>query len=545
MMKKIIQASLLLFLICFASVAQKQGLAVLVSANENSGFNSIIIDDFKAFKRLNSNQEMFYYDWEEGKKLTPVGNDGTNPVDKLMFVELYSEVESRPRLQLVTDSTGKTVSAFYPIRPELNLKLKIVDLKSTEILFLTQFSLNTSSDELVASNRGSGRFDVSINFKESFSADPSFMRLNNKGFEEAERKAYEKYKQKIHENKVAAFKEFSSYCVRRFYYAQEVLIDKYFTIKKDGIVEDKVKFVKSDLSLKDGYSTSDYIDFYEIQKFGEHVSYDKGYTFKVESIDSTGSELKLAMFGNQKRLAELILNDAQVLITNNESVLNNKVREIGNEEIQTVAVKKNCINCFMNLESNLAAVPSIRVLERADFEFRHFRELLKSEKNIDNFSNDDYYKMLGVRYLFSIEDDKLTSTDIETGRIIGTESKEGKILGFKFSASTSPVVIKTMFLNTFDKEMEIFEYTNVKKKTVKEVRVYNPFGVILGERVLIYKQQEETVGGKKLSRNILIGEGYIRSVVNKHLANLYVQKGNKELLEMKNSGAKVVLEYKL
>jgi hypothetical protein len=309
-----------------------------------------------------------------------------------------------------------------------------------------------------------------------------------------------------------------------------------------------IKTIKSTASLKDSIKIGEAMGLYEVVKFGGFITTRYVNHFYAKAVNEAGSELDLQGLASKKNLAETLKEgkDNDFILAPNMLSLKEFNRQInGLKEPQNVAIKTQCMFCQTSLERNLMTVPSVKLIERSAGALKYFRNLAKSEKFIDLVDGDDQFKQLGVKYLFYKEDNTLKSTDIETGRVIGSSTSQGKFLGLKLNNAESPMVIKTLFADTFNKPIQVLSYSEETKNKVKEVIITNEFGLLHGEVFNIYSEESEDVNGKEVKRYQKIGEGIARRPISELVAPMKVTDGEKDFFEAKSKGKNIVIQYRL
>lgn len=534
--------------------AQKQTIAVLLETEDNSEkYSKIITSKISKTESAFGNIKFLYYDWEEGKSLKATEHEDVIPPTHVYFVDIRKNVIERPDLQLLTDTLGNTVQAFYVVSASLRCHLKLVELKTTEVLHLSTSTYATPKFGNSGNNSMMGRnslfdepFRIVIDFKKEFKEDPAkLQKANPKEFNKLEEALFLKVK-KVYTNKLEkTITSWGTQIGKKVELYARGLENKSYKILTKDVEDTKIKEVKSNITSNDGYSVDDWIAMYETMNTNGRFSYNNVCEFRITAIDSLGSTLRIEPFGDKQRLAELVNSDAEIILSNNERPLLNRLMRENATDVQNVSIKKECINCSMGLQMSLTTIPTIRLLERADFEFKHFREIMKLENNIGAMSDDQYYKSVGVRYIFYNDGDKLQTTDLVTGRVLGSQANESKLLGIKFSDTTSPYIIKTLLHETFDKNIEMTQVLDESKKSIKEISLYSPFGLLPMEVINVYGVDEEKVNGKKLLRKTLVAECYVVGNINKQESRVKVRKGGRDLKDLLEIKKPLVFEYRI
>jgi hypothetical protein len=323
----------------------------------------------------------------------------------------------------------------------------------------------------------------------------------------------------------------------------------YPLIKNDSLLDDKkVKSIRCTASIKDSVKVGDSFGLYEVVKFDNFASTRFINNFNVESVNDKGSDLKLTFFGSKRKLAEALREgkDNEFIVATTTAAIKNYNQKLNNiTEMQTVGVRKTCMFCSPALEKSLMAVPTVKLVERNVPVLQYFRDLAKLDKFMDVANGDEQFKQLGVRYLFYKDGSKLQSTDIETGRILGSETAETRFLGLTLDNSNSPMTAKSLFMETFNKEMQIIKYTEETKNKIKEILLSSQFGILPGESFKIFIEETEDVNGKQVKRNVQIGEGFVAKTLSDMVGIMKVKDGEKEFFKARAEGKKVVIKYRL
>jgi hypothetical protein len=492
MTKNILSILLLTFLWQNTS-AQKQTIAVLLETEDNSEkYSKIITSKISKTESAFDNIKFLYYDWEEGKSLKAIEHEDVIPPTHIYFVDIRKDVIERPDLQLLTDTLGNTIKAFYVVSASLRCHLKLLELKTTEVLHLSTLTYATPKFGNSGNNSMMGRnslfdepFRIVIDFKKEFKEDPAkLQKANPKEFNKLEEALFLKVK-KVYTSKLEkTITSWGTQIGKKVELYARTLENKSYKILTKNVEDTKIKEVKSNITSNDGYSVDDWIAMYETMNTNGRFSYNNVCEFRVTEIDSLGSTLRIEPFGDKQRLAELVNSDAEIILSNNERPLLNRLMRENASDVQNVSIKKECINCSMGLQMSLTTIPTIRLLERADFEFKHFREIMKLENNIGAMSDDQYYKSVGVRYIFYNDGDKLQTTDLVTGRVLGSQANESKLLGIKLN-------------------------------------------------------------GKKLLRKTLVAECYVVGNINKQESRVKVRKGGRDLKDLLEIKKPLVFEYRI
>ncbi|MES2797344.1 MAG: hypothetical protein V4683_15330 [Bacteroidota bacterium] len=509
--------------------------AVLIPNFTNSDkyysiINKAIFEDYK------DNDRIHLFDWDESNHTTRQlrYNEIKRPISLVKYTSIkLSNFNLKPAIEIKTDTSGKTISVQFNLYPTANFATKTIEVKTSNIVsYLAINPSNTSSNLSTAI--------MVPKFLDEFGGDPTKIR-------KADSKQYDKLVEKLTEKLKPLFEErYKEFCI---YYGSVLSsyigrfnseqINRSFKVIRNPEDDDekKIKFITFDGARKDSLKHNNTLLLYQIVEFDNRKSTKFVDGFYVEDVGESKSTAKMSMWGNKKELAELLKGaDELRLFTSGKAALEYNKSMNSNMVEYNVAVNKNCIFCDYGLESILLSIPVLNTIERNANELFKFQEMAKLGKYIDYNSQDLLNKQLGVKYLFYRYAGNLMSTDIETGKIIGSEGT------YKNSSRT---LVKNLFSETFDKKIEFLKNNEATKNKVKEIVLYSDFGFGAGEEMIIYTIEEEKVGNKILKRKVTIGEGKIKETISDFICVLKVKDGEKELFELQNQKKEFFLEYKI
>jgi len=446
-------------------------------------------------------------------------------------------------LTLVTDTTGKTKEAYFRITSEVKLITKQIELKTSEIIDIKQNTYKSQPQTSMRLDKKDRDIIMVDKFAEEFGGDPA--KLKKEHFDTYNKrlaKVREKYMPQLterlsellvlHAGSVAdQLKRFEPLTIGRAY---QVLRDA------DSADEKKIKSLNFAATAKDNIKVGEYMILYEVVNFEGHKSLRYVSPFRVDEVGEKSAKADLASLGGKKALAELMRNKAElVMFENKRSALVYGRQLSSDKEDYIVGVRKNCVFCNLDLEGSLQVLPNVKVVERNAPELVFFQKIAKLEMFIDYGSEELFNKQLGVKYLFYKEGDQILATDIETGRIIGSEIPPGWL------AANYGLAAKSLFIDTFERPIKFIKNEDVSKGKLKSFIAQSDFGLVFGESIGVYELVDEKVGNKVIKRKQEIGDSWFSKSISDTVAEFKVKRGEKEILEAQQQGKTLVFEYKL
>lgn len=512
------------------------GKAILIP-NFNNPDKFVNLVNKRAYEVLNNYKNIHIYDWNaETHEVRKINNN--NEIGKPISLVRYTNIELsnfnlKPSLELKTDTSGKTLSVQFVLNPYASFLTKTIEVKTSKIVEYSR--INPSSSE-----RSSVPNTIIVpKFIEEFGGDPNKIKKANI-------KEYNKLVDKVTEKFRPIFEErYNEYC--RFYasvlasnasdFADESLKSYNVIRNPDDEDEKKVKYITFDGGSKDSLKKNKTLLLYEIVNFENRKTTKFIDGFYVEEVGDNQSKAKMSIWGNKKELAQILKGNTELkLFSNRSAALEYNKSMNKNMTEYNIAVKKNCLFCDYALESILITIPVLNTIERNANELKTFQELAKQDKFIDYNSQELLNKQLGVKYLFYRDAENLMSTDIETGKVLGSEGT------YRNSTRT---IVKNLFFDTFNKKVEFLKNNEVSKNKVKEIVLYSDFGFANGEDMIIYTTEDEKVGNKTIKRKVTIGEGSVSQTLSDFICIFKVKDGEKELFELQNQKKEFFLEYKI
>ncbi len=485
-------------------------------------------------------------DWDEkthrlnyihGKKLQ-------KPIALVKFCDMrWINTLNNIDLTLVTDTSGKTKEAYFRIVTEVKLVTKQVEVKTSQIIDIKQNTYKSEPRTSLRSDRKDRDIVMVEKLTEEFGGDPA--KLKKENFD-----TYNKRLARVREKYMPQFKERLSELLvlhagsivdqlKRF---EPLIIGRAYQIITDpeSADEKKIKSLNFEVTPGDNLKVGEYVILYEVVNFNGHKSLRYVSPFRVDEVSEKSAKADLASLGGKKALAGLIRNKAElVLFDDKRSALNYDKQLRGDQEDYIVGVKKSCVFCNLDLETSLYLLPTVKVVERIAPELVFFQKLAKLERFIDYGSEEMINKQLGIKYLFYKEEERLMATDIETGRIIGSERPPGW-LGANYG-----IAAKNLFIDTFGRPIKFIKNEEISKGRLKSFIAQSDFGFVFGESIGVYELVDEKVGNKVIKRKQEIGDSWFSRPISDTVAEFKVKRGEKEILEAQQQGKTLIFEYKI
>jgi hypothetical protein len=528
----------LLLLISFAVSAQSERDYAFLYKDYQKGDQFSNLVQKRVYSAIVKNNSNHVYSWDENKHTIELLNTNrpiNKPVAYVKYLHTDTYVDLNPPLEIYTDTTGKTVSVGFTINPSASGEFKLIDVATLKILDLGIYRPNSNTNTSITSLY---KIPV-VKFLEEFGEDPAKLKKRDfKAFKIKEDEVKAKYSKKIYENTINILNSQAASLAGFLSYVADYNNLPYYKVIKDPNAEDekKMKYISFEAGKKDSLELHEELVMYQILTYDKIKSTKKVTYFYVDEIGESESKAKIVALGNKRRVADLIKENAELYLFQNErSVVefNKKINKI--DHFYNVGVRKECLFCRTSFEKNLLSVPVINTIERNAPEMTVFQEMAKLEKFIDFNSEDLLNKQVGIKYLFYLENNNLMATDIETGRVVGSESSK--------TSNLPSIVAKNLFIDIFESEIKFLKNDYVVKNKVKDMVIYSDYGLEMGEKLRVYVLEEEKVGNKILKRKKEIATGYIQKSISDFVGILNLRDGEKEVFEAQNANTKLYFDY--
>jgi len=492
-------------------------------------------------------KEVHLFDWDAQAHSLKYTNEQKKPVKPIGMIK-FAEIAWVNNLKdidvtLVTDTSGKTKEAYFRLIAGVGMNTKMVEIKTSRLVSIKQLSYRPETRAGLIWDQKKRDIVTIEKFMEEFAGDPAKLRKEKPDvFAKQLAKVREKYMPVMMErmrellvlnaeNIANQLKEFESEQISR---AHRVFKDP------DAADEKKIKYISFETTPQDKLRASTNVLLYEVVDFNGKKSLRYISPFWVSEIGENSGKAAIANIVGKKALADLMRKNAELLIFQNTlSALeySNQLNAQAGEYI--VGVRKTCVFCDMFYETALYNIPGLKVVERNAPEVMAFLRLAKSDRFLDFGSEDLLNKQLGIKYLFYEEGNRLMTTDIETGRVLGSERPQGW-LNINYG-----IAVKNLLIDTFEKPVTLVRNEDVSKGKVKSFVAQSDFGFVFGETLAVYELVDEKVGSKVIKRKQEIGEASFDEALSDLVAKFKVRKGEKEIGDAQQQGKPLLFEYKL
>lgn len=527
-----------IFAISIFAQEEKPEIAVLINYETIDDTNSKKVFDTFA-KNLNATRQskFQFYHWDEknGKlEFRPsTENSQPRPCDKIVFLSMYIKVMNDSELNLEVDKTGKTTFAFFSPYVNYAFVYKLVDFGTSKIELINKIRPSGEDSDLKR---------IYVNFAEVFKTDPSKLQKSNaKEYNKqvaALRKKYDLQIQKEIDIAISKVASKTNIIVTGLKSIRDTRLFKISDFDKttlDG--KKKLKEFVIDAGLADDLQQGEMLDVVCKTQYGDFTTFEKIDFTHVEEANQNSSTCGSSLFSG-KKLTNALRDNYEVYVSRSPLLLRelNKIEET----TKTVSLYKNCILCGLSFEQMLLKMANIELIERIPLNLlTYFSDLSKSDVNLNYNIEKIQGNQQGARYLLHFESNKITATDVETGRVITeTTNNTGGWLELPENQKT---LATRLFLDLFEKEVEIIEVSSEKKNKVKYILAYHPFGFVRDQYFKIYEKTSETINGKSLERKIQLGVAIVRDLKSDQIAELYIIDGKEGIYEALESNTKIIL----
>ena len=192
----------------------------------------------------------------------------------------------------------------------------------------------------------------------------------------------------------------------------------------------------------------------------------------------------------------------------------------------------------------------------------NYQRIFKGESYMDAKNIPEQDMLSGADYLVTLKPGSIKYADMAESNILPinvkiTEVKTGSILAdetsslrlTKIRANTyhclkSPFNLNEILATAFNWSGQVKEIIESKKEKAKSVLISSQTPMEIFWKYKVYEVQFEEVNGKKLEREVEIGEVSIRENRSKFLAVAKVKDGEKEIFAAMQSGKKLICKRK-
>ena len=517
--------SLLLTVQLFAQ--EKAGISLMVNKTwESDPYLNKIFSKFVEHANASKRNNYLFYNWDEKNHTLSYNvklNEGKKdqPSELLVFVEPKVKYASVPALQLKVDTSGKTTSVYYNLNFGYQIIYKVIDFRTSRIIAVD--ATQSEFSNMVHPNL----LEIS-DYKNYFKGDPAQLkRTDIRTYAGIEQKIYNAYKTKINKHYDTA----SEYCAKTTTELISILnglqdkrIYRMLNIDENNSSNKLVEF-EIDGGSKDFLEENDFLYLYQKVKYGQRESVGFVANASVKEVSENSAKLKIVPF-QRKKAAEALNQNTEIFLVRNKNLITD-LNNSGGENYK-ISMDKSCLLCYSLLESKLLGLENIEIVEREHLkELGFFIEKFKGEQFMDFDMNDLQGKQLGVQVILQVNNRQIQATDVKTGKLLETAS------------STYDAKLAKLFLDAFEKDIELLDVIDEKKGKINELVVYHPFGFTDRQKLIVYEIIEEKVGSELMERQVEIGEGYISDMISDKIAPLKIGKGKKEIYKAMSENRKL------
>ena len=394
----------------------------------------------------------------------------------------------RPELNIKTDGTTSTASFNLSTRAET--RCKFVDLVTNTVL-LSRISPIQDAIPTTNNNLGMGEADgvfIVDNYKQFFSADPSYLKANNqREYQAGLTKAHDAYRKKFnHFFSLKSKSVVNSIIEAEMYF----LFRDPIPVTAATIENEKAKDVTITLPYPVMLPANVYMKVAALDTFNGYVIPDLFGDYYVKKNMNGTLLLDAGLASKAKQAGEAHLAGKKLYASFSTKNLSKKLAD------DTEQIKLGINSGSVSIQGFEVGMVGLKGISVVDLSFtktiNRFREHYKQEVFID----DDFAaKSIGARYLIQGDDKAVNLLEVETGTLIGSYNTDEGLKGFMDEA-----------MGLFNKEIEVVNITKEKNGKAQKIRLYSPFGFQGDYYFKIYELVPENVGGKTKIRSVEIAE---------------------------------------
>ena len=518
------------------TIAQDFGSAILLSHNDIKGsYGEQFVKTLHQSILKSGGSDFQFYFWKGGSRrpivYTSLKNDDIQeqPITAVAYIEANLKGFDELSLSSQVDTSGKVTGYFLNLFQSTSPKFKVVHLPTAEVL--------VSKAPSPTKPINGGKILLKEYTKYSKIRPETLYKKNRKLYDEILAKVKKAQQTKI----TKIYDETINTTVSLLKEASTVLLSRSDTrlwsvADAAQVKEKKLKEFWIDAPKTEKLKPGQNINVYAKQTYGDKEVYDQltlaGVTVKEVTDSKTLVETNIF---NRKKIKNAINEGAELVLARNPKL----VRSINTNTgmAKRVQVKSKCFTCAIGLESELAKIPMVILIERQFDPVRnYFVEQYTHEKYIDFDMGKLQGKAEGVDYLFEVDENGLQATNVATSRIkrVDQKQKKGWLANMLFGG-LDPAEVINLSLDILDLKIELLEITNAKKGKAKKVLLYSPMGFGNSWKISVVKEIEEKVGGRTLIRNKEIGTLSGRGENTPSVKKYKVKSGGKEIFEAKAS----------
>lgn len=492
-----------IFLFFFAantSFAQELGVAINIktSTGENQDFRNKLVESLKERAFPNA----VIYDWEPNGKLTYVPSTAypEKPCSKAVFVEQILKCSSINKPEIVTqkDTSGNVTSAYFKTFYDVSYIIKSIDVVTGEVIAIPETLELAGKLNMIS--------PLKIDVKKYYGKTPPVSKSKRPKSRTAI--IYEDYKEKL----VKKFNEHKNsklgglYSVRKN--IRSTIVDDIYTVTLDPIEKKLYRSVSLDIKDKTPLEKHDILDLFTVldvagKEAVQHVTF-----VEVKSVTGDVAKAGKTFIQGKKKFSKRLAKHKQLYAVKNR---NTAFNIIANDRKKVNMALDADAKYKLNYERRMLKLPVVSVIERGFAkELASLRSLYKNEKYIDYDLSEAQDRLVGVEYLVTIEKENVNVTDVATGQLVAIDKEEGRRNWFA-PGYTLVQALNMSLMKISNSPIELLEVVDQKKDKVKKIRLYNPVGFEVRDKIDISAVVSEVVAGKTFERKKYIGNGWVSS----------------------------------
>lgn len=524
-----------IFLCRFTAHAQEFGTAIVLdSADISTEYGDYYARSIRSVLRSSGGHGFEYYTWnkndDDPKLYKPNKNSIYNekPITAVAYIE--SNLSGFDKLSMYSrvDTTGKVTGYYLKCHESITPKYKIIDLTTGEIISIENKSTSSSSSPILINN-----------YKSIAKTETRPEKLKESDYKRvltAVKRRLHKNIEKTHEQSIYKAVESFSKMSRTLRGRSDTRL--WSILDRPSVdSEEKIKSFWINGTSAENIKKNELLTVYAKRRYGMFEVYDQLTLAGVvtQEVSNEGTRVKTNVY-NRKIITDAIKDGLEIVIARNAKLVMSSNVDI--DKFKRVQVKGNCIFCNSSLESMLAKMPNVILIERKLDPVRdYFVAQYTDERFVDFDMSKIQGKTVGADYIFEKTKQGLQATNVSTGRIekVDHNSKKGIIEQLKTGGVSSADIIN-LSLNILDEKIDLIEITKAKKGKAKKVQLYSPMGFASCSKIKVVKEIEEEVGGRALLRQEEVGIFTGRKDITQSIKSFKVKSGEKSIYEAVQSG---------
>ena len=526
----------------FTAQSQEFGTAIVLNKTDLDAVHGDMYAKaiHKSFSESGGN-DFTYYTWKKGDdkperySTLDDGSIADKPITAIGYIESKLTGFDKFSLASSVDTTGKVTGYFLRLNQSIAPQFKTIDLATGEVI-------NSGTGTRLSEIPKGGNIQIKnyTTITKSKTRPEKLKKDTYNKYLAAVKKSYKNDIAKVHKETVDKAVESIASVSRTLIGRTDTRL---WSVKEGSTGDDKkVKSFWIDATAAENVRKDELLSVYAKRNYGELEVYDELTIAGVviEEVTEDGAKVKTNLF-NRKKITNAFEEGLDIVLARNPKLVRSINVDV--DSYKRVQVKGDCIFCNSFLETSLAKIPNVILIERQLDPVRdYFVGQYTDEKFIDFDMSKVQGKAEGADYIFETTSSGLQATEVATSRIEKVDKKKAKgFVGSLFSGGVSSADIINLSLNILDLKIELLEITKSKKGKAKQVQLYSPMGFASSWKVKVVREIEEQVGGRSIVRHEEIGTLSGRNAKTSSIKNYKVKSGEKEIYQAKESG--IELKY--